>query len=50
MFVRHDQYGTGKVIYVGGHGAMRKIKIRFKTAGERTFLADKARLVIVREG
>jgi hypothetical protein len=29
---------------------MRRVKIRFKTGGERTFVADKARLVIVREG
>jgi hypothetical protein len=29
---------------------MRKIKIRFKAGGERTFVADKARLVIVRNG
>ena len=50
MLVRHDLYGMGKVIYVGGHGAMRKIKIRFKAGGERTFVADKARLVIVRNG
>jgi DNA helicase-2/ATP-dependent DNA helicase PcrA len=46
MVVRHDTYGTGKVIYVGGHGVMRKVKIRFQ-AGERTFIADKARLEIV---
>jgi len=49
MLVRHDVYGIGKVIYLG-HGAMRKIKIRFIAAGERTFLSDKARLVIVRNG
>jgi DNA helicase-2/ATP-dependent DNA helicase PcrA len=50
MLVRHEMYGTGKIIYVGGHGAMRKIKIRFQAGGERTFVADKARLVIVRNG
>jgi DNA helicase-2/ATP-dependent DNA helicase PcrA len=48
MLVRHEMYGTGQVIHVGGHGAMRRVKIRFKTGGERTFVADKARLVIVR--
>jgi DNA helicase-2/ATP-dependent DNA helicase PcrA len=50
MLVRHELYGTGKVIFVGGHGAMRRVKIRFQAGGERTFVADKARLVIVRNG
>jgi DNA helicase-2/ATP-dependent DNA helicase PcrA len=50
MLVRHEMYGTGQVIHVGGHGAMRRVKIRFKTGGERTFVADKARLVIVGNG
>ena len=32
---------------VSGNGALRKIKVRFAKAGERTFLAEKARLAIV---
>jgi DNA helicase-2/ATP-dependent DNA helicase PcrA len=47
MLVRHDSYGTGKVTEVSGNGALRKIKVRFAKAGERTFLAEKARLAIV---
>jgi DNA helicase-2/ATP-dependent DNA helicase PcrA len=47
MLVRHDSYGQGRVTHVSGNGAMRKVKIRFPTAGERTFLVDKARLTIV---
>jgi DNA helicase-2/ATP-dependent DNA helicase PcrA len=47
MLVRHDTYGQGRVTHVGGYGAMRKVKIRFPTAGERTFLVDKAKLTIV---
>jgi DNA helicase II / ATP-dependent DNA helicase PcrA len=50
MLVRHDSYGTGKVTAVTGNGATRKIKVRFAKAGERTFLADKARLAIVSGG
>jgi DNA helicase-2/ATP-dependent DNA helicase PcrA len=48
MLVRHDLYGLGQVVSIGGHGSMRKVKIRFKVGGERTFVADKARLVVVR--
>jgi hypothetical protein len=42
-------YGVGKVTDVNGHGVMRKIKVRF-SAGERTFLAEKAKLSIVEKG
>jgi DNA helicase-2/ATP-dependent DNA helicase PcrA len=47
MVVEHERYGKGKVTEVSGFGAQRKIKVRFKAAGERTFLADKARLAVV---
>lgn len=50
MMVHHDTYGVGKITSVLGAGALRKIKIRFATAGERTFLADKAKLTIVKNG
>ncbi len=50
MIVRHERYGEGRVIEVGGHGALRKVKIRFRTAGERTFLVEKAQLEIVKRG
>jgi DNA helicase-2/ATP-dependent DNA helicase PcrA len=46
--VHHDQYGTGRVTLVIGYGTQRKIKVRFREAGERTFLADKAKLAIVK--
>jgi DNA helicase-2/ATP-dependent DNA helicase PcrA len=47
MLVRHENYGPGQVTDVSGYGAMRKVKVRFRTAGERTFLVEKARLTIV---
>jgi DNA helicase-2/ATP-dependent DNA helicase PcrA len=50
MLVKHDSYGTGKVTEVSGYGALRKIKVRFASAGERTFLAAKAKLAIVAQG
>ncbi len=49
MVVRHETYGQGRVTQVSGYGAMRKVKVRFGAAGERTFLVDKARLTIVRD-
>jgi DNA helicase-2/ATP-dependent DNA helicase PcrA len=35
--VRHKSYGEGTVFGYTGFGATRSIKIRFRTAGERTF-------------
>jgi DNA helicase-2/ATP-dependent DNA helicase PcrA len=47
MVVRHEKYGQGRITDVSGYGAMRKVKVRFPKAGERTFLVDKAKLTIV---
>jgi DNA helicase-2/ATP-dependent DNA helicase PcrA len=49
MLVRHASYGVGRVTEVSGYGAMRKVKIRFQTAGERSFIADKVQLEVVRQ-
>jgi DNA helicase-2/ATP-dependent DNA helicase PcrA len=48
MLVRHETYGMGRVTEVSGLGALRKVKVRFATQGERTFIVDKAKLEIVR--
>ena len=48
MLVKHDAYGTGRVVAVGGYGAMRTVKIRFSNAGERSFRVEQAKLTIVR--
>lgn len=50
MLVRHETYGHGRVTEVSGYGVLRKVKIRFSSAGERTFLAEKAKLTIVSKG
>jgi DNA helicase-2/ATP-dependent DNA helicase PcrA len=47
MIVRHANYGEGRIIEVSGFGVLRKIKIRFRTAGERSFIADKVTLEIL---
>ena len=50
MLVRHATYGEGRVIEVSGQGVLRKVKIRFRTAGERSFIAEKVKLEIVTKG
>jgi DNA helicase-2/ATP-dependent DNA helicase PcrA len=47
VLVRHDTYGTGKVTAVSGYGATRRVKVRFSTHGEKTFVVAKAKLTIV---
>jgi DNA helicase-2/ATP-dependent DNA helicase PcrA len=47
MRVRHATYGAGRITGVSGYGAMRKVKIRFASHGEKTFIADKVKLTIV---
>jgi DNA helicase-2/ATP-dependent DNA helicase PcrA len=46
--VKHSRYGMGRIVEVSGYGSTRKVKIRFHTAGERSFIADKVTLEIVR--
>jgi DNA helicase-2/ATP-dependent DNA helicase PcrA len=50
MLVRHGAYGQGRITEVSGNGPLRKVKIRFASAGERTFIADKVTLEILRKG
>ena len=47
VLVKHAEYGIGRVTELSGYGALRKVKVRFASAGERTFLAEKAKLEIV---
>jgi hypothetical protein len=47
MLVRHDIYGPGRVTEVSGSGFLRKVKVRFSSHGERTFIAEKAKLEVV---
>jgi DNA helicase-2/ATP-dependent DNA helicase PcrA len=46
--VQHEEYGIGRITDVSGFGALRRVKIRFATAGERTFVADKVKLRVVK--
>ena len=49
MLVHHDTYGNGRITEVSGYGALRKVKIRFAAHGEKTFIADKVKLTVVRK-
>ncbi len=48
MIVNHATHGRGRVTEVSGHGALRKVKVRFAD-GERAFIAAKAKMTIVQE-
>lgn len=48
--VKHPTYGLGQVMELSGLGALRKVKIRFQTAGIRSFILDKAQLELVGKG
>jgi DNA helicase II / ATP-dependent DNA helicase PcrA len=45
--VQHDSYGIGQITDVSGFGALRKVKIRFISHGEKTFIADKVKLKVL---
>jgi DNA helicase-2/ATP-dependent DNA helicase PcrA len=49
MLVRHEKYGSGRVVEVSGHGALRRVKVRFFTAGERSFAGPKIALEVIRK-
>ena len=45
--VQHDEYGIGQITDVSGFGSLRRLKIRFPAAGEKTFVADKVKLRVI---
>ncbi len=46
--VQHDEYGIGQITNISGFGALRRMKVRFATAGEKTFVADKVTMKVVK--
>jgi DNA helicase II / ATP-dependent DNA helicase PcrA len=48
--VQHDEYGIGQVTDVSGFGALRRVKVRFPAVGEKTFVADKVKMRVVKRG
>jgi DNA helicase-2/ATP-dependent DNA helicase PcrA len=49
VIVEHDAYGRGQILQIGGHGAMRRVKIRFARHGEKTFVVDKVKLTVIHD-
>jgi DNA helicase-2/ATP-dependent DNA helicase PcrA len=47
VLVQHAEFGVGQVTDVSGYGALRRVKVRFASGGERTFVADKAKFKVV---
>lgn len=47
VLVQHEEYGIGTVTDLNGFGALRRVKIRFSTHGEKTFVADKLKVKVV---
>jgi DNA helicase-2/ATP-dependent DNA helicase PcrA len=45
--VKHENYGIGKVMDVSGYGSNRRLKVRFAAHGDKTFVAEKAKLAVV---
>jgi DNA helicase II / ATP-dependent DNA helicase PcrA len=45
--VQHEEYGIGSVTDVTGFGAMKRVKIRFPSSGEKVFVASKVKLKVV---
>jgi DNA helicase-2/ATP-dependent DNA helicase PcrA len=48
VVVKHKTYGFGKVVEVSGSGSQRKVKVRFATEGDRTFVIGVAPLEVVK--
>lgn len=47
--VRHERYGLGRVLEVGGQGALRKAKILFAKSGERTMILKNTDLEVIED-
>ena len=47
VVVQHEEYGIGSVTDVTGYGALKRVKIRFPSSGEKVFVANKVKLKVV---
>jgi DNA helicase-2/ATP-dependent DNA helicase PcrA len=48
VMVHHPKFGPGRVTDVSGHGALRRVKVRFASGGEKTLVLQHANLTILR--
>ncbi len=49
VIVEHSMYGRGQILDLSGHGALRRVKVRFAKAGEKTFVVDKVKLTVIHD-
>ncbi len=49
-FVHHPTFGPGRITDLNGYGAMRRVKVRFASGGEKTLVLQHAKLTILRKG
>jgi DNA helicase-2/ATP-dependent DNA helicase PcrA len=49
VLVQHPHFGNGKVTDVSGSGPLRRVKVRFATAGEKTLVLSHAKLTLLRK-
>jgi DNA helicase-2/ATP-dependent DNA helicase PcrA len=49
VFVHHPTFGAGKITDVSGYGAMRRVKVRFASGGEKTLVLSHAKLTVLRK-
>lgn len=47
VVVEHESYGKGRVVELAGHGAARRVTVRFASAGQRKFFVAQAKLRVV---
>jgi DNA helicase II / ATP-dependent DNA helicase PcrA len=45
--VRHKVYGMGKITEASGHGMTKKVRVKFGTIGEKTFVLDHAPMEVL---
>ena len=50
VFVHHPTFGAGKITDLSGYGALRRVKVRFASGGEKTLVLSHAKLTILRKG
>jgi DNA helicase-2/ATP-dependent DNA helicase PcrA len=50
VLVHHPKFGNGRITDVSGYGAMRRVKVRFASEGEKTLVVQHAKLTILRKG
>jgi DNA helicase II / ATP-dependent DNA helicase PcrA len=50
VLVHHPKFGPGRITDVSGYGAMRRVKVRFASGGEKTLVVQHAKLTILRPG